>query len=168
MSYVLYFLALIAFFYWIISFSVPDPNRPEIVRANSIGILVFAVFFGGFGYFVSLNPAYSVYGPASSHTKLIVHASEKSYIEVLDYSLQNGFVVGKIKNHAEFPYSSVIFGVDLYDDAGAKLGTTVGVLFSVGPGEERAFKIPANGEHFSAQMVKNAKIQDDISAQTYK
>ena len=174
MQYLLYFLAIAAIFYWVIDASVPDP-RPEIKREYGGGILVLAVAFGGFGFAASLSTpmghindlAYVV--PANSApATAIVHAGKKSFIEVFDYSLQNGFVVGRIKNKAEFPYSSVIFALDLYDDAGGKLGTTVGVVFGLGAGEERVFKVPANGENFSADRVKTAKLTEEIFAQTYK
>lgn len=174
MQYLLYFLAIVAIFYWIIDASVPDP-RPEIKREYGVGILVLVVAFGGFGFVASLSTPMShtndsayVVPSNSAPATAIVHAGKKSFIEVFDYNLHNGFVVGRIKNNAEFPYSSVIFAMDLYDGSGAKLGTTVGVVFGLGAGEERVFKVPANGENFSADRVKTAKLTEEISAQTYK
>jgi|LDZS01.1.fsa_nt_gi hypothetical protein len=98
--------------------------------------------------------------PSGSATKPISQPTEKPELEVVETNIEkdqfgNRYVVGTVKNNTDKEYSYVQVEINLYDDAGTQVGSTMTNANNLEPGGTWKFKAPILEENATKYKVKD-------------
>lgn len=102
-------------------------------------LVVFVVFAMG-----SSNSKNTASNASSQSSSSQVAQEKKSDLEVLEHSTSSeqysNYVVGTVRNNSNKKYGYVQISINLYDDSGAQVGSTMANLNNLEPGGTWKFK----------------------------